>query len=153
MSSTFFPERQFLDPERAGPAGAESAGHSDAMITLIFDGLDLTGRHVMPIFYRCDAASPYLLTHLSGAVAANLGCRPEDLTGKPRFALDGDYRNEGAPLPDRLKRLFARGVHVGECQLRHRDGHLRRFRDEMRLLRDENGTPMQIAGCLTALEK
>lgn len=152
MSSNYFPERQFIDPETAALGGVDHAEPLAAMLALIFDGIEQSGKCESPVYYRCDASSPYLFTHLSGGVTTHLGCHPDELVGQPKFSLEGNCRGEGAPAPERLPRLFARGVHVGECQLRHRDGRVIRFRDEMRLLRDEHGAPLQIAGCLTALE-
>jgi PAS domain-containing protein len=152
MNSTCFPERHFIGPETAALGGVGPAERSAAMLSLIFDGIDQSGKHVAPVYYRCDARSPYPFTHLSGSVTTHLGCDPGELIGKPRFSLETNCWSEDAPEPERLPRLFARGAHVGECHLRHQDGRMIRFRDEMRLLRDQHGEPMQIAGCLTALE-
>lgn len=152
MSSTYFPARHFIDPETAASAGLGPADHSTAMLSLIFDGIEQAGKRSTPVYYRCDASSPYLFTHLSGSVTTHLGCHPGELVGKPRFSLEDSCWSEDAPVLERLPRLFARGTHVGECHLRHRDGRVIRFRDEMRLLHDQHGEPLQIAGCLTALE-
>lgn len=152
MSAAFFGEPYAIDPESAALGGARPAGRSDALIALIFDGIDQSGRHVAPVFYRCEVTSPYLFIHLGSGVTTHFGYQPDELVGRPRNALEGNCQPEDAPLLERLPRLFARGVHVDECRLRHRDGRVLRFRDEMRLLTDQDGAPLQIAGCLTALE-
>ena len=152
MSTAYFPERRFIDPETAALGGVDPSERSAAMLSMIFDGIEQAGNRAAPVYYRCEASSPYLFTHLSGSVTTHLGCHPGELVGKPRFSLEDNCWSDDAPVLERLPRLFARGAHVGECHLRHSDGRVIRFQDEMRLLRDQHGEPLQIAGCLTALE-
>lgn len=152
MRSGVLGERQAIDLETAALGGTQPVERSDALMSLIFDGIDQSGRHVAPVFYRCDVTSPYLFTHLSSSVTNHFGYHPDELLGRPKNALEGHCQPEDAHVLERLPRLFARGVHVGESRLRHRDGRVLRFRDEMRLLCDQDGAPLQIAGCLTALE-
>lgn len=59
MSSSNFRVQHAIDPDTAALAGVETIEHSTAMLSLIFGGLELAGQCGVPVYYRCDASSPY----------------------------------------------------------------------------------------------
>ncbi|MBA3848810.1 MAG: hypothetical protein C0502_02295 [Opitutus sp.] len=98
------------------------------------------------VVYSCRASGDYGATYISDNIKAQLGYSPEDFTRDPGFWA-AHVHPEGAPrLFADLPKLFQQDSHVHEYRFRHADGAYRWMRDELRLVRDPGGHPVEIVG-------
>lgn len=98
------------------------------------------------VIYSCEAVPPYAATFISNTVRTQLGYEPEEFVTDPDFWA-GKIHPEDAPnVFAVLSRLPDEGHHIYEYRFLHKDGTYRWMHDEMRLIRDETGSPMEILG-------
>ncbi|CAN1213339.1 hypothetical protein TUMEXPCC7403_24250 [Tumidithrix helvetica PCC 7403] len=98
------------------------------------------------VIYACTAYGDYGTTFISDNVLESTGYTPEE------FLLDASFWAHHIH-PEDLPKIFAdlanlieQGHFIHEYRFLHRDGNFRWMRDEMRLVRDREGTPIEIVG-------
>jgi len=96
------------------------------------------------IIYSARATGDYDTTYMSPNVRRVLGYAPEDFRGS--FWRDRIHPEDRERVWGELALLLERGDHVMEYRFLHADGTYRLMRDELRLLRDADGAPLEIAG-------
>lgn len=84
---------------------------------------------------------------VSRNVTAQFGYKPEDFQEDPQFWTERVHPEDGPQLFARLSDVFERDYDTYEYRFRHKDGTYRWIRDEVRLVRNEDGTPLEVVGC------
>ncbi|HAY21809.1 MAG TPA: hypothetical protein DCY27_06515 [Desulfobacterales bacterium] len=98
------------------------------------------------VIYSCKPSENYDTTYISENVTKQLGYEPREITENPKFF--------GLHIhPDDCPRIFAmanglpeKGFLSVEYRFRHKNGSWRWIRDDMTLIRDAQGQPLEIIG-------
>jgi two-component system sensor histidine kinase/response regulator len=101
------------------------------------------------IIYSCKPGGDYAATFVSDNVWKECGYTPEQFLGDPAFWVDRLHPDDRTRVLAGLAETTERGSHTHEYRFRCADGQYRWYRDEVRLLRDANGEPHELVGCLT----
>ena len=96
--------------------------------------------------YTCSASPPYEATYISPNVTRNMGYTPEQFTQNSEFWVENIHPDDRQHVFDQMQQLFDRGDHKHEYRFRISDGCYRWMRDELRLVRDEDGEVALIVG-------
>ncbi len=98
------------------------------------------------VLYACRASGDYGATFVSENVVEQLGHSPQDFTDDSDFWISHIHPDDRAYVLAGLLRTFEHGRHIHEYRFRHKDGTYRWLRDEVRLLRDDGGAPLELIG-------
>ena len=98
------------------------------------------------VLYACRANGDYAATFVSENVVEQLGHSPQDFTDCSDFWISHIHPDDRAYVSAGLARTFEHGRHIHEYRFLHKDGTYRWLRDEVRLLRDEAGAPLELIG-------
>jgi len=99
------------------------------------------------MIYTAKAHGDYGVTFISENVVAQLGYEPTDFTDNSGFWLANIHPQDSSRVLAEISELFKRGTCVFEYRFLHKDGSYRWMRDEARLVRDAEHSPLEIAGC------
>ncbi|MBD1885533.1 PAS domain S-box protein [Microcoleus vaginatus] len=98
------------------------------------------------MIYSCKPYGDYGLTFMSKNIEAILGYKPEDFVSESGFWANHLHPEDAPRVFADLSAFFEYDTHQHEYRFLHRDGHYVWLRDELRLLRDEQGSPTEIVG-------
>ena len=98
------------------------------------------------ILYSCVATGDYGATFISDNVIAQFGYTPADFTEDATFWVSRIHAADRPQVFTELSHLFECGYHTHEYRFRHRDGSYRWVRDDLKLIRNAAGEPMEIVG-------
>jgi PAS domain S-box-containing protein len=98
------------------------------------------------ILYRCQALGKYGATFISENVRQQFGYSPEHFTSNPDFWRDRIHPDDQERVFSELRHLFDTGHHSHEYRFLHQDGKYRWVRDDLRLIRDTAGNPLEMVG-------
>ncbi|MEG3892861.1 PAS domain S-box protein [Microcoleus sp. Z1_A1] len=98
------------------------------------------------MIYSCKPYGDYGATFMSKNIEAILGYKPEEFLSECGFWANHIHPEDAPRVFTHLSALFEHNTHQHEYRFLHRDGHYVWLRDELRLLRDEEGTPIEIVG-------
>ena len=98
------------------------------------------------VIYRCEPFGQFAVTFISKNIINQMGYKPEDFTSNPRFWADHIHPDDRPQVFANLACLFEKGIHKHEYRFLHRDGSYRWMYDQLRLLRDSEGNPIEILG-------
>jgi PAS domain S-box-containing protein len=98
------------------------------------------------VLFTCRADTDYGATFISDNILRVTGYTPEEFLSESSFWADHLHPEDAPVVFAALPQLFAQEHHVHEYRFRHRDGHYLWIRDELRLVRDEQGTPVEVVG-------
>ena len=98
------------------------------------------------VIYRCEPSGEFPATFISNNVVSQLGYRPEDFTSNPQFWAGNIHPDDREQVFANLGQLFEHGHHAHEYRFRHANGEYHWMYDELRLIKDESGQPMDIVG-------
>ena len=98
------------------------------------------------VLYTCKPSGDYAATYISPAVRRQLGYAPEDFLNDPGFWAAHIHPEDAPRVFAALPALFEHGTHTHEYRFRHADGGYRWMRDEVSVVADAAGTPVQLAG-------
>ncbi len=98
------------------------------------------------VLYACRASGDCGATFVSENVVEQLGYSPRDFTDHSDFRISHIHPDDRAYVLAGLVRTFEHGRHIHEYRFRHKDGTYRWLRDEVRLLRDDGGEPLELIG-------
>jgi PAS domain S-box-containing protein len=98
------------------------------------------------VIYACEATGNYAATFVSENVTTILGYESQDFLTDPRFWANLIHPADRDRIFADLPRIFERGWHVHEYRCLHREGNYIWVRDELRLIRNAAGTPLEIIG-------
>ncbi|NJN69909.1 MAG: PAS domain S-box protein [Nitrospira sp.] len=98
------------------------------------------------VLYARRAKGDYGATFVSENVVEQLGYSPRDFTDHSDFWISHVHPDDRAYVLAGLLRTFEHGRHIHEYRFRHKDGTYRWLRDEVRLIRDDAGEPLELIG-------
>ncbi|MEW6494749.1 MAG: PAS domain S-box protein, partial [Cyanobacteriota bacterium] len=102
--------------------------------------------HTPAVIYSCQPDGDYSATFMSENTAAVAGYEAQEFFQNTSLWLDNIHPDDVDRVLAGLSGLFEHGYHVHEYRFRHKDSRYRWIRDELRLVRDEAGNPLEIVG-------
>jgi len=101
------------------------------------------------VIFTCKPAGDYPATFISENVKAQLGYEPNEFVENPKFWADHIHPEDRQRVFAELPRVFEHGLHTHEYRFQQKDGTYRWMREELRLVRDGQGKPIEIVGYWT----
>lgn len=98
------------------------------------------------VLYARRATGDYGATFVSENVVDQLGYRAQDYTDHSDFWVSHIHPDDRPWVLAGLSQVFEEGQHVHEYRFSHQDGTYRWLHDELRLIRDQAGTPVELVG-------
>jgi PAS domain S-box-containing protein len=98
------------------------------------------------VIYACEASGRYTATFVSENVTGMLGYHSWDFLADPHFWAQQIHPDDRERVFADLPTILDRGWHVYEYRFRHHNGNYIWMRDELRLILDEQGEPLEIIG-------
>lgn len=98
------------------------------------------------VHYVAKATGDFAPIYVSEGVRALLGCAPEELTDRPTFWGERVHPDDQPRVLAELETLFGRERHTLEYRILHANGDWRWVRDELVLVRNDDGRPTRIIG-------
>ncbi|MBM0744787.1 PAS domain-containing protein (plasmid) [Phormidium sp. CLA17] len=99
------------------------------------------------VVYSCEAGGSFACTYISENVTRMFGYTPADFLGGSDFWAKRLHPDDAPKLFAGLPRLFKQGHHSHEYRFQHRDGHYCWVQDDLRLIQNLEGEPLEIVGC------
>jgi PAS domain S-box-containing protein len=96
--------------------------------------------------FTCKAGGNFAATFVTEGVRALWGYEPEDFLNEPRFWSDRIHPDDASVVYHHMSQALARGTHSYDYRFRTKSGEYRWTHDELRLVRDAAGEPLEIAG-------
>jgi len=103
------------------------------------------------VIYSCRPSGDYGATFISENVKAQMGYKPHEFTDNPEFWPKHIHPEDAPRVFEGLSPLFEQGYHSREYRFLHKDETYRWIHDELRLVRDPKGNPLEIVGYLVDL--
>jgi PAS domain S-box-containing protein len=98
------------------------------------------------IIYACEASRQFTMTFVSENVSRMLGYQSWDFLADPHFWLSQIHPEDRDRVFADLQQIINLGAHIYEYRFLHQDGNYIWVRDELRLILDSNGEPLEIIG-------
>ena len=98
------------------------------------------------VIYTCRPAGDFGATFISENIRDQLGYTPEQFTQNASFWADNIFPDDKERIFAGIEKLFTDNIHTHEYRFRRADGIYVWMRDELRLLRDSKGQPIEIVG-------
>jgi len=98
------------------------------------------------VIYTSKADGDFGATFISENIEAQTGYKPEDYLNNPGFWASRIHPDDKERVFDEIKRLFINDHHTHEYRFKCKDEKYHWMRDELKLIRDENGKPKEIIG-------
>ncbi|HLD48288.1 MAG TPA: PAS domain-containing protein, partial [Desulfobaccales bacterium] len=96
--------------------------------------------------YTCEAEGNFALTYISDYVKRLVGWGPEQFLKNPRFWINRVHPEDRPWVLNRLKKPWPEDRQTFEYRFLAKDGVYRWMHDEVRLVRDTDGKPVEMAG-------
>jgi two-component system, sensor histidine kinase and response regulator len=96
--------------------------------------------------FTCRAGGDFATTFVTEGVRALWGYEPEDFLNQPGFWADRIHPDDVSAVYDHLARMLERDTLSYNYRFRTKSGEYRWTHDELRLVRDAAGEPVEIAG-------
>ncbi|WP_330203178.1 PAS domain S-box protein [Cyanobacterium sp. Dongsha4] len=103
--------------------------------------------------YSSHIQENYQYTYVSQGVENLLGYSPEDLLEKKDFWQENINPQDASRVFAEITDLFEYGFLQREYRLRHRDGYYIWVRDELVLIKDDFGNPVEVVGYFTDISE
>ena len=100
------------------------------------------------IVYSSVPSGDFKLTFVSKNAYHVLGYPPEEMLADPNFWFDHLHPEDAPNIFSSLAQLFVEGERSYEYRFRTAGGDYLWMHDQLRLIRDENGTPVEVIGSL-----
>ncbi|MGA7938041.1 MAG: PAS domain S-box protein [Kovacikia sp.] len=98
--------------------------------------------------FSCKAEDGYETTSMSENIRTLLGYEPRDFVEDSRFWADHIHPGDRDAILESRAEIFVTGQHTHEYRFLHADGAYRWVYNQLQLLRDELGNPIEIIGYL-----
>ncbi|MEC4983762.1 MAG: PAS domain S-box protein [Oscillatoria sp. PMC 1068.18] len=98
------------------------------------------------VIYSCKAEGDFGATFISENAASVMGYSPAAFLGDSSFWANHIHPDDVDCIFNGLSHLFVTGYHTHEYRFLHADGTYRWMHDEIKLIRDEQGNPVDIIG-------
>jgi two-component system, cell cycle sensor histidine kinase and response regulator CckA len=99
------------------------------------------------VLYACQATGDYGATFVSDNVKGMLGYESAAFLGKSDFWASRIHPEDAAQVFEGITQLFVQGTYSHEYRFLHQDGSYRWVLDDLKLIRDTTGEPLEIVGC------
>jgi PAS domain S-box-containing protein len=96
--------------------------------------------------FSSKADGNYEMTFLSDNITEIFGYRPEEFLEDPQLWPSRIHPEDRERIFRDLQQLFESDRHTHEYRFRSKDGHYRWIQNQMRLIRDRDGQPLEIVG-------
>lgn len=101
------------------------------------------------IIYCTVPSGDFKMTFVSNNAVNVLGYRPEQMLADPNFWFDHIHPDDAPNIFSSLALIFSEGQRTYDYRFRIHDGSYLWMHDTLRLIRDENGMPLEVIGSLT----
>jgi len=101
------------------------------------------------IIYSTVPSGDFKMTFVSANALNVLGYRPEEMVADPNFWFDHIHPDDAPNIFSSLAQIFSEGEKAYEYRFRTADGRYLWMHDQLRLIRDEQGAPLEVIGSLT----
>lgn len=98
------------------------------------------------LVYTCKAHGDFDPMFVSNNVRSLFGYEPKEFLQGATFWKSLVHPEDLERILSNIKRIFVHGRHSHEYRFLHKDGRYRWVHDELRLIRDESGKPLEIIG-------
>ena len=98
------------------------------------------------VIYTCEVEGDYAATYISENVDELFGYKAEQFLDDPKFWASGIHTDDAPRIFSGLGQLFEKGIHSHEYRFKLASGDYIWVHDELKLIRDEQGTPVEIIG-------
>jgi two-component system NtrC family sensor kinase len=101
------------------------------------------------IIYSSVPSGDFKMTFVSENAWRVLGFHPAEMVADPNFWFNHIHPEDIPTIFSSLAQVFVEGQRAYEYRFRTADGHYLWMHDSLRLIRDENGNPIEVIGSLT----
>ncbi|WP_374580938.1 ATP-binding protein [Pseudoduganella sp.] len=101
------------------------------------------------IIYSTVPSGDFKMTFVSANALNVLGYRPEEMLADPNFWFDHIHPDDAPHIFSSLAQIFSVGERTYEYRFRAADGRYLWMHDQLRLIRDGQGAPLEVIGALT----
>ncbi|WP_426342277.1 ATP-binding protein [Pseudoduganella sp. S-14] len=101
------------------------------------------------IIYSTVPSGDFKMTFVSANALNVLGYQPADMVADPNFWFDHIHPDDAPHIFSSLAQIFTEGEKAYEYRFRTADGRYLWMHDQLRLIRDEQGAPLEVIGSLT----
>jgi PAS domain S-box-containing protein len=98
------------------------------------------------VIYSSKPSGDYSTTFISENIKGQLGYEPHEFTNDPKFWSRHVHPEDAPRVFNELSRILDKGYHCHEYRFKNKEDNYRWMYNEMRLVRDENGKPLEIVG-------
>ena len=98
------------------------------------------------IIYTTDVSDDYGATFMSENLKILTGYSPEEFTSDIKFWYNHIHPDDKERIKTGLAELFVKNYHFHEYRFKFKDGTYHWMRDEVNLIKDKNGTPIETIG-------
>ncbi len=98
------------------------------------------------IIYSCRPDGDYGATFISENVTTHFGYQPQDFIEDAGFWINHVHPEDTPKILGELTQLFEKNHHTHEYRFLHQDGTYRWVQDDLTLIRDAAGNPLEIVG-------
>ncbi|MBF0204890.1 MAG: PAS domain S-box protein [Desulfamplus sp.] len=98
------------------------------------------------MIYACKASGDFGATFISKNIKEYLGYQPDEFITISNFWINNLHPEDAPHVLSGLSLLFEKGQHFHEYRFLHKNGEYRWMHDQMKLIRDTNGEPVEIIG-------
>ena len=105
------------------------------------------------IIYSSVASGDFKMTFVSNNVVNVLGYTPDQMTADPNFWFDHLHPDDSSQIFSSLAQLFVEGERTYEYRFRAANGDYLWVHDNLRLIRDANGVPLEVIGSMTDMSE
>jgi PAS domain S-box-containing protein len=120
--------------------------HTELENLLLKERLEFLLSSSPAMIYSCKPFGDYAATFMSQNIEAILGYKPEQFLSESGFWTKHIHPDDTSRIFSELSHLFEKNTHQHEYRFLHRDGYYVWIRDELRLVRDQEGNPVEIVG-------
>jgi two-component system, NtrC family, sensor kinase len=138
-----FEEFEFFSSD-ASPSAPAAAAAASPLVRLQYL-IDNTPA----IIYCSVPTGDFKMTFVSNNAFNVLGYRPEQMVADPNFWFDHIHPDDAPAIFSSLAQVFSEGEKAYEYRFRAADGRYLWMHDTLRLMRDEQGAPLEVMGSLT----
>ena len=100
------------------------------------------------VVYTFEGKGNFRPTFISENIKEVFGYEPSEYLEDPKFMPSHIHPEDRARMEKMWSQLFRKGKHINEYRFKRADGKYRWVSDELRLLRDERGEPLEIVGVM-----
>ena len=100
------------------------------------------------VIHTCEPQKEFLTTYVSENIERQFGLDPNDFNRDPNMWQKCIHPDDVTKALESNRRVVEDGSGRAEYRIRRNDGVYRWVSDERRLIRDENGSPEELLGCL-----